>query len=54
MEGDDRPRPESDSRAKGEAREGGIEDARGLWRGQVELSDDFDELPPDIAEAFGA
>lgn len=25
----------------------------GLWRGQVEIADDFDELPDDIAEAFG-
>jgi prevent-host-death family protein len=27
---------------------------RGIWRGQVWMADDFDELPPDIAEAFGA
>jgi prevent-host-death family protein len=27
---------------------------RGMWRGQVWMADDFDELPPDIAEAFGA
>jgi hypothetical protein len=27
---------------------------RGVWRGQVQLSEDFDELPDDIAEAFGA
>jgi prevent-host-death family protein len=27
---------------------------RGIWRGKVEMADDFDELPPDIAEAFGA
>ncbi len=26
---------------------------RGKWRGQVYMSDDFDELPDDIAEAFG-
>lgn len=26
----------------------------GLWRGQVHMADDFDELPDDIAEAFGA
>lgn len=25
----------------------------GWWKGQVESSDDFDELPDDIAEAFG-
>jgi prevent-host-death family protein len=27
---------------------------RGIWRGQVEIADDFDELPDDIADAFGA
>ncbi len=25
----------------------------GVWRGQVQLADDFDELPQEIAEAFG-
>jgi prevent-host-death family protein len=27
---------------------------RGAWRGQVRIADDFDELPDDIADAFGA
>jgi antitoxin (DNA-binding transcriptional repressor) of toxin-antitoxin stability system len=27
---------------------------RGVWRDRIELADDFDELPDDIAEAFGA
>jgi prevent-host-death family protein len=27
---------------------------RGIWRGKVRMADDFDELPDDIAEAFGA
>ena len=27
---------------------------RGAWRGRVRVSDDFDQLPDDIAEAFGA
>jgi prevent-host-death family protein len=27
---------------------------RGAWRGQVQIAEDFDELPDDIAEAFGA
>ncbi len=27
---------------------------RGAWRGRVQIADDFDELPPDIAAAFGA
>jgi prevent-host-death family protein len=29
-------------------------DIRGIWRGQVHIADDFDELPEDIAAAFGA
>jgi prevent-host-death family protein len=27
---------------------------RGAWRNRVEMADDFDELPDDIADAFGA
>ena len=27
---------------------------RGAWRGRVRIAPDFDELPPDIADAFGA
>lgn len=27
---------------------------RGAWRGRVRIAEDFDELPPDIADAFGA
>ncbi len=27
---------------------------RGAWRGRVQIADDFDELPDDVAEAFGA
>jgi prevent-host-death family protein len=27
---------------------------RGAWRGRVHTADDFDELPEDIAAAFGA
>lgn len=26
----------------------------GAWRGRVRIGDDFDELPDDIANAFGA
>jgi prevent-host-death family protein len=33
---------------------GGIASLRGIFRGQVEIPPDFDELPDDIAEAFGA
>ncbi len=35
-------------RPSAEPREGG------QWKGRVRISQDFDELPPDIAEAFGA
>ena len=27
---------------------------RGRWRGQLRIAEDFDELPDDVAEAFGA
>lgn len=27
---------------------------RGAWRGKVVIAEDFDELPDDITEAFGA
>jgi prevent-host-death family protein len=30
-----------------------IASVRGLWRGRVNIADDFDELPDEIAEAFG-
>ncbi len=29
-----------------------IASAHGLWKGQVHIADDFDELPDDIADAF--
>lgn len=32
---------------------GGFASLAGAWRGQVEVSDDFDELPADIAESLG-
>jgi prevent-host-death family protein len=32
---------------------GSLASVRGTWRGQVQLSEDFDELPDDIAQAFG-
>lgn len=25
----------------------------GMWKGQVVIADDFDALPPELAEAFG-
>ncbi len=25
----------------------------GIWKGQVQISQDFDQLPDDLAEAFG-
>lgn len=30
------------------------EELLGMFEGQIELADDFDELPEDIAQAFGA
>jgi prevent-host-death family protein len=36
------------------ARPNSFNSIRGIWRGQVHMADDFDELPDDIAEAFGA
>jgi len=30
-----------------------MSEIRGIWRGQVHIADDFDELPDDMAEAFG-
>ena len=32
----------------------GIESVRGRLRGQIRIADDFDDLPDDIADAFGA
>jgi antitoxin (DNA-binding transcriptional repressor) of toxin-antitoxin stability system len=31
-----------------------LADVHGVWRGRVWMADDFDELPDDIADAFGA
>jgi prevent-host-death family protein len=31
-----------------------LDSVRGAWRGRVRMADDFDELPDDIADAFGA
>lgn len=31
-----------------------LSSVRGVWRGRVRIAEDFDELPDDIAEAFGA
>jgi len=33
---------------------GGFASLAGAWQGRVQIADDFDELPNDIAEAFGA
>ncbi|MGI8730975.1 MAG: type II toxin-antitoxin system Phd/YefM family antitoxin [Solirubrobacteraceae bacterium] len=32
----------------------GLDSLRGVWRDQVQIAEDFDELPSDVAEAFGA
>jgi prevent-host-death family protein len=31
-----------------------LAEVRGVWRGRVHVAEDFDVLPDDIAEAFGA
>jgi prevent-host-death family protein len=31
-----------------------IASVRGIWQGQVQIADDFDQLPDDIADAFSA
>ena len=31
-----------------------LESVRGALRGRVRIADDFDELPDDVADAFGA
>jgi prevent-host-death family protein len=36
------------------ARTSGLAAVRGALRGRIKIADDFDELPDDIAEAFGA
>ncbi len=33
---------------------GSLASVRGVWRGRVHVAEDFDELPEDVAEAFGA
>ena len=35
------------------ARKRSLADVRGALRGQIHIADDFDDLPDDIAEAFG-
>lgn len=30
-----------------------LERRGGMWKGQVVIADDFDALPPELAEAFG-
>jgi prevent-host-death family protein len=36
-----------------ERRGGGFAALAGVWRDRVRIGDDFDELPPDLAESFG-
>ena len=33
---------------------GSFASVRGAWRGRVRIAEDFDDLPDDIAESFGA
>jgi prevent-host-death family protein len=32
---------------------GGFASLKGVWKGEAWIADDFDELPDDLAEAFG-
>ncbi|HET8954873.1 MAG TPA: type II toxin-antitoxin system prevent-host-death family antitoxin [Solirubrobacterales bacterium] len=32
---------------------GGFASLAGVWKGRVRIADDFDELPDDLADAFG-
>jgi prevent-host-death family protein len=34
-------------------REGGFASLAGAWEGRVRIGEDFDELPPDLAERLG-
>jgi prevent-host-death family protein len=36
-----------------ESRGQGFASLAGAWRGKVRIADDFDELPDDLADAFG-
>jgi len=36
------------------ARTGSLASVRGTLRGRIHIAEDFDELPDDIADAFGA
>jgi prevent-host-death family protein len=36
------------------AKPAALSSVRGAWRGRVHIAEDFDGLPDDIAEAFGA
>jgi prevent-host-death family protein len=33
--------------------QGGFASLAGVWRNRVRIADDFDELPPDLAESLG-
>jgi antitoxin (DNA-binding transcriptional repressor) of toxin-antitoxin stability system len=47
-------RGEPAARLVAERRGGGLAALKGVWRGRVRIAEDFDELPPDLAEALGA
>ena len=46
-------RGEPAARLVAERRGEGFASLAGAWRGRVKIADDFDELPDDLAEAFG-
>jgi prevent-host-death family protein len=46
-------RGEPAARLVPERRGGGFASLAGSWRGRLEIADDFDELPADLAESLG-
>jgi prevent-host-death family protein len=46
-------RGEPAARLVPERRGGGFASLKGAWSGRVQIADDFDELPDDLAESLG-
>jgi len=44
---------ERDTGYRPEERGQGFASLAGIWRGQVQIADEFDELPEDLADALG-
>ena len=50
----DRPQRAPVARLVPVARTSSFSTARGVWKGQVRIAEDFDALPDDLADALGA